>query len=255
MEHGMNTIRNLYESPFSPQIMQARLQRRFYKSHLTMKKTWIDLRRQLSSIESVLEAPLPAPRTLAEAQAMLTATQKNVRDLNKRAASLRILYLEEQAMLLEGSDDPKAADIRRRILKAEQLTQMFKKLRSYLRPNQHSSLSHVMVPADGKPPKEATKWKRVSDPEDVETAILDKNSTHFGQGHGTPFTIGALGSIPFNGMGPLADSILNGTAESTHRVTQMVLDQLKKPAGIPNITSALTKEEFAGKLNNWKKHP
>jgi hypothetical protein len=45
-----------------------------------------------------------------------------------------------------------------------------------------------MVPADGKPPKEAQEWKRVSDPEEVETTLLNRNGDHFGQGDGTPFT-------------------------------------------------------------------
>jgi hypothetical protein len=158
MEHGMNKIRKLYESPFSPQIIQARLQRRFYKVHLSMICNHLDLRCQLQSITVALEATLPAPRNLTKAQALLKAAQKNVKELNKKAAILRVTYLEEQAMLLEGNNDKKAADIRQRILKAEQLTQMFKKLRSYLRPNQHNHISHVLVPADGKPPKELNDW-------------------------------------------------------------------------------------------------
>ena len=34
MTHGMNKIRKLYQCPFSPQVKQARLRRRFYKLHL-----------------------------------------------------------------------------------------------------------------------------------------------------------------------------------------------------------------------------
>ncbi len=77
-------------------------------------------------------------------------------------------------MLLDGNNDPKAAEIRKRILKAEETKRMFQKLRSYLRPKQHSSLSHFMVPADGRPPKQATEWKRVLDPEEVKTTQRDK---------------------------------------------------------------------------------
>jgi hypothetical protein len=102
------------------------------------------------------------------------------------------------------------------------------------------------------PPNEAQEWQRILDPEEIETNILDKNRTHFGQGYGTPFTIGELGTIPFNGTGPLADSILAGTASSTDRVTQMVLTALKKPASIPNIPNHLTMEDFTGKLKAWK---
>jgi hypothetical protein len=179
---------------------------------------------------------------------LLQAAQKNVRELHKKAASLRASYLEEQAVLPDGNNDPKAAGI----VKAEELKCMFKKLRSYLRPNQHSSLSHVMVPANGRQPKQATDWKRISDPEEVKTNILERNQTHFGQSYGTPFTKGELCKIPFNGRGPITDSIIEGTARSTKHVIQMVLDALKKPEGIPDIKNMITMEEFGGELNKWK---
>jgi hypothetical protein len=252
MAHGMNKIRKLYTSPFSPEIKQARLQRRFYKLHHSMLRTHHDLRRQLHSITAELTVPLPAPRNQEEAQTLLRAAQQNVRTLNKKASELRISYLEEQAQLLDANNDVKAAEIRRRILKAEELTRMFKKLRSYLRPNLHSSLSHVLVPSDGKPPKQAKTWKRVSEPAVVEATILSRNETHFGQGHGTPFTEGQLGTIPFNGTGSLADSILAGNATTPNPVTQLVLDALKKPDGVPDIPNNITLEEFVSKFNNWK---
>ena len=252
MAHGMNTIRKLYTSPFSPQIQQARLQRRYYKVYLSMLANHLDLRRQLESIQSSMTETLPEPRNRNEAKLFLRSAQQHVRDLNKKASELRITYLEEQARLLETNNDPKAADIRKRILKAEELIRMFNKLRSYLRPHQQSNLSHVLVPSDGKPPKEAMEWTRISDPDEVETNILDRNRLHFGQGHGTPFTTGNLGTIPFCGTGPLADSILAGTAQTPDRVTQLVLDELKKPPGIPDIENTLTLAEFVGKLNAWK---
>jgi hypothetical protein len=62
---------------------------------------------------------LPVPRDQEEAQLLLRAAQKNVKDLNKKAATLQMSYLEDQAMLLEGKSNPKAAEIQKRILKAE----------------------------------------------------------------------------------------------------------------------------------------
>jgi hypothetical protein len=154
-------------------------------------------------------------------------------------------------MLLEGNNDPKVADIQKQILKAEEITRMFNKLCSYLRPSQQSSLSHVMIPADGLPPKESKEWKGISDPDEVKTCILDRKKAHFGQAEG-PFTTDELGEIPFSGTGPLADSILAGTAHSNDRVTQIVLDALKLPADIPKISNTITLAEFTGTLKNWK---
>ena len=165
---------------------------------------------------------------------------------------LQMTYLVEQAVLLESNNDPKSAEIRKRILKAEELTRMFKKLWSYLWPNQHNNLTHVVVPTDGLPPKESQHWTHMSDPEEVETSILDRNRLHFGQGHGTPFTQGELGHIPFSATRVQADAILEGSSCSSDRVTQLVLGELRKPPGIHEISNNFTMEEFIGKLANWK---
>jgi hypothetical protein len=90
--------------------------------------------------------------------------------------------------------------------------------------------------------EESKEWQRMSDPKEAETNILDKNKTHLRQAHGTPFTEGDLEQIQFSDTGPLADSILAGTAQSNDRVTQLVLDALKKPDGIPGIQNNLTLE-------------
>jgi hypothetical protein len=59
MAHGMNTIRKLYTSPFSPQVKQARLRQRFYKLHLTMLRNRLDLAAQLSSLAAALDEEIP----------------------------------------------------------------------------------------------------------------------------------------------------------------------------------------------------
>jgi exonuclease III len=59
MQHGMKTIRKIYTSPFSPQIKQARLRRRFYKLHLSQKINKLDLTRQLLSLLQALDEEIP----------------------------------------------------------------------------------------------------------------------------------------------------------------------------------------------------
>jgi hypothetical protein len=88
MDHGMNKICKLYTSPFSEQICHSRLQRLFYKVSLSMLTNHLDLHRQLISIQHELPDQLPEPRNIAEARTLLRAAQKNVHDLDKKAASL-----------------------------------------------------------------------------------------------------------------------------------------------------------------------
>jgi signal transduction histidine kinase len=143
MEYAINTIRQIYTSPFSPQIKQARLRRRFYKLHLSMLVNKLDLRTQLESLIEALDEALPAPSNIEEAQALLRDAQKQVREITKKAEDIRITFLEEQARSLEALDDDKAALIRKRIMKAEAIKTMYMKLRRYLKPQGCSSLTRT----------------------------------------------------------------------------------------------------------------
>jgi hypothetical protein len=97
--------------------------------------------------------------------------------------------------------------IRERILKAEAIKMMYKKLCSYLKPREHNCISHIQVPSDGLPPKQSKQWSNIHEPVEIEEKLLERNEAHFGQATG-PFTKGELNSIPFDGSGQLADDIL-----------------------------------------------
>jgi exonuclease III len=252
MAHAIKKIRKVYTSPFSPQIKQARLRRRFYKLHLSMLINKLDLRTQLESLEKVMDEILPFPSTIEEGKLLLRSAQKYVRDMTKRASELRRNYLEEQAQNLEAEDQEKAAMIRKRIVKAEEIKQMYMKLRRYLKPQGRSSLNHVMVPDDDLPPKIAQLWRSVYDPVVLEALLIERNRKHFAQAQNTPFTNDILGMIPFSGTGPIADSILDGSITVNDPVVQLVLDNLKRPDGLKQIPAKVTLDEVTGKFKNWK---
>ena len=252
MTHAINKIRKVYTSPFSPQIKQARLRRRFYKLHLSMLSNSLDLRTQLESLEKVLDETLPFPNNIEEAKQLLRSAQKYVRDVTKRAAELRKTYLEEQAQNLDAEDKEKAALIRKRIVKAEEIKQMYMKLRRYLKPQGRSSLNHIMVPDDDLPPKIAQLWRSIYDPVVLEALLIERNRKHFAQAKDTPFTKGILGMIPFSGTGPIADSILDGSITVDDPVVQLVLNNLKRPEGLEQISPTVTLDEVSGKFRNWK---
>ena len=187
MSHGMKKIRKLYTSPFSPQVKQARLSRRFHKLHLSMLKNNLDLTSQIASVCAEMDEDLPSPDTVEHAQLLLRAAQKHVRELNKRASELRVTYLEDQIRQLQDQDEGAAAHIRERILKAEAIKAMYKKLRSYLKPREQNRISHIQIPCDGLPPKQSQQWIDVHEPIQVEAKLLARNEEHFGQADG-PFT-------------------------------------------------------------------
>jgi hypothetical protein len=88
MAHATNKIRKVYISPFSPQIKQVRLRRRFYKLHLLMMINNLDLHTQLMNLTHTLDEAMPAPPAIDEARQLLRNAQKLVRETTKRAAEL-----------------------------------------------------------------------------------------------------------------------------------------------------------------------
>jgi hypothetical protein len=212
----------------------------------------LDLHSQLENLSKVLDNELPIPATINKARQLLRDAQKNVRKVTSKAAELRITFLKEQAQDLEGNDDEKAALIRKRIVKAEEIKMMYMELRCYLNPQGRSNLIHVMVPDDNLPPKEAKLWHSVYDPVVLEALIIERNKKHFAQAHGTPFTKDILVMIPFSGTGPIVDSILDSTLKVDDPIVQLVLDNLKKLEGLIKIKATITPDEVKGKFDNWK---
>ena len=72
-------------------------------------------------------------------------------------------------------------------------------------------------------------------PEEVVAALIACNRTHFGQAHGTPFTVPPLSTdLGFSGDQPAADDILHGTYDdsSLDDATRSVVAQLRADSQI-----------------------
>jgi hypothetical protein len=128
------------------------------------------------------------------------------------------------------------------IQKAEDLRAVCKKIRSFVKPGHSSGLQTVPVPVDHLDPKQATAWKTIDDPQQVVAVLQGRNQQHFRQAEGTPFTTGEFGTIPFDGSGSVADSVLDGTYQSSNPAVQLLLDELVCPANnaLPPIDDLLT---------------
>lgn len=140
--------------------------------------------------------------------------------------------MEEQAQILKATNAEEAAKIQKRIVKAEEIKQMYLKLRRYLKPQGRSSVNQIMVPDNDLPPKVAQLWRSVYDPVVLKALLIKCNRKHFAQAENAPFMKDILGMIPFSGTGPIADSILDGSITVDDPVVQLVLDNLKRPEGL-----------------------
>jgi hypothetical protein len=168
--------------------------------------------------------------------------QLQVRKLREIAREKRQSFLTRRVDFECGGDAQMAAKVRARILKAEDLKTVCNKICHVVAPQQSAGLTSVLIPVDHVDPKKATVWKKIDDPREVVSLIQVRNKKHFRQAEHTPFTTGEFQVIPFDGTGPLTDSILAGTYRPPDPIVQMLLDELVRPVAqdIPPIDDMLT---------------
>jgi hypothetical protein len=65
-------------------------------------------------------------------------------------------------------------------------------------------------------PKNCTEWQIIDIPTVIFKQVLKRNQKHFGQAHGTPFTVSPLSNaLQFTGEGPGTMDILSGAWEDS----------------------------------------
>ena len=133
----------------------------------------------------------------------------------------------------------------------------------------HQQLDRLEIPAswperdtnvqsitDLEDPKSATLWRIVTDPYDIEHYLMLRNRMHFGQAHGTPFTIPPLSDhLDWTASMPAADEILQGSYVPSEELSEMckqVLQECKASATLDNVSAELTLEEFTAKIQSWR---
>jgi hypothetical protein len=99
-----------------------------------------------------------------------------------------------------------AAKILKRIVNAEISKSSFQNLRRVLGKIKSGALSSIMVPGD-----EPDTWERIYDQTQITAILIERNKKHFGQAHGTPFTVSPLQNwLGYHGTSTSSDAVLRG---------------------------------------------
>ena len=86
---------------------------------------------------------------------------------------------------------------------------------------------------------------------------MERNRRHFGQAHGTPFTIAPLADlINWQADTDTAELILKGeyTNDELDDVTQLLLQHCEATTKLDSISLQLTLDEFIGKIRVWREN-
>jgi hypothetical protein len=96
----------------------------------------------------------------------------------------------------------------------------------------------------------------IHDQDRLKACLLQRNMTHFGQAHGTPFTMHPLNRLDWTSTSPEAASLLQGSVPpELHSPNPFVNDILQHIANrnqLPEIDTYLSPEEVANGFKKWK---
>jgi hypothetical protein len=194
--------KKLNTTPWSPAFGAAVSRKAFWKIGLLLK-----LIHKRPSDEYMIWAESMGIRdfkalTFSDVSRELRAAQKHLRDISKKAESLREEHLRQ--MIEQAEENLTNATYQKRLRKIKQAHERqrhFKRLRSIIKPTQKGGLSYILVPKDFDStnypydPEQVDEWEPVHEQNELQQFIQKRNITHFGQAHGTPFTVAPLNKI------------------------------------------------------------
>ena len=138
---------------------------------------------------------------------------------------------------------------------AERTKRMYTKIRN-CRGQQKTGLSRLQVPSDRTnfDYKNCTEWITLDAPKEIEERLLQKNTQHFGQAHGTFPTVPPYSEwVNWGASSHTAELILEGNFqdESLDKISQDLINHMKKRTDLDTIEEELTQEAWEGKMKVW----
>jgi hypothetical protein len=243
--------------PYSTPLAKARQRRRAIKLLITAYKRRQPLQPVYSHVSTKTSDPLP--QTLQECEIEQRRINKEIKSMEKNAGKLR---RQEQLANIElrlKQGDRAGARAIRHIMAAEEAKEMWKQIQA-LNPTQDSGITTVEVPSDGNLStsncKSCESWNLLTDPVEIRQALICRNRLHFGQAHGTFPTIPPFSeNIDWAASTPVSDDILEGLPAFDNQPdapSSLFLQQFKITTALNSIPSAITLQEWTGKMNVWR---
>ena len=177
--------------------------------------------------------------------------------------------MASNANLAEDADNTKTAKIIRSMQITETKSRAYRKYNSIKNGNR-SGLSRVEVPSSWPTsqeydeencklddPKEATSWRTVVAPNEIEFLLKLRNRRHFGQSEteGTPFTTKRMKEqLNWNATTQAAELVLEGKYEDDEldTMSKIMLDNFTRATDLDSLSQYVTVEEFRGKIKVWR---
>ena len=253
-----------YKDPaWSIELAEARKKVSILSKVLSMTKTRIDNIGILQQEMNTLSSPILFPETIRECSTELRNAKREVAAIIQRSFATREAEREKQIAELEAEvTSTKAAKTKIKILrnlkKAEELRKLFLKIKMLRQTKNRSGITRIEVPCDqNEDPKTCTEWKMIDIPTEILHHLQQRNRRHFGQAHGTPFTIPPLSDdLGFTSDTHHGSMILDGTYDATHLddSVRTIIQHLQRTtySQLQPLTPTITQSAYLGKITKWR---
>jgi hypothetical protein len=200
---------------WSPTYSSAVEDKNFWKTILMLKRNHAKPHHKITAWAETKGITDIGSLHITQINAQLRAAQKHLREILLETNQLRENHLRELLAITRNHGDDKQHEKRLQILiRAHKKQHSYRKIQAVLKPRQRSGLSHILVPEDANPntypydPEKVTAWKMIYDHRQLQEYLLKRNANHFGQAHGTPFTIPPLTGIDWMATSEQASELL-----------------------------------------------
>jgi hypothetical protein len=208
---------------WSVPLNQAIEKKDLLRTCVTCFRTATDLFSVIRDRMTKFKLHFPIPASLEAANVALRAAQKEIKEIRNNSKSYRAQSMLDQAHELAASGNLDHAKILEQMRNKERQAERWKRIHFLQGNNLKGQFSQVEVPStwpsteeeflqnDIENPRTCTDWKTIDDPSEMEFYLQMRNRRHFGQAHGTPFTVSPLSQdINWSATSPDSEKILSG---------------------------------------------
>jgi hypothetical protein len=221
--HGMllaeSRTKPLKTVSWSPAFGKAVSKKSFWKIALSLKMNYTQPNDEFMKWAETMEITDFKSISLETIKKSLRAAQKELKEIEKEAEVLREAHLRDMltSAELNGGDDQKIQKRLKVLIRAHEQKQHFRGLKQVFKPQTAGGLSYILIPknfnADHFPydPAKVNDWEQIHETDELQRYIQLRNIQHFGQAHGTPFTISPLNKIEWQANSIKAQEIIEGS--------------------------------------------
>jgi hypothetical protein len=262
-----NKVKRFYKPWWSQSITKARAVVDILQRQLSGFKTNTSVRTVLTDRIINLSLDLVLPVTMTECQDLLATKIITLRALEQNSLEVRHEELSARASLASDLGDKNVKQRIDQIRSSEAHAAMYRKVKAVRGKFNQSGFTSIEVPTSWPPahsdpallpalddPKKATDWTTVDLPDEIVYYLLTRNRLHFGQAHGTPFTLPLLSEkIDWQASTATAELILDGEyKDSELSDLQALLIKHCQSQHVDVLPLPITEAEFVSKFRGWK---